>query len=335
MFFLYSLQTETFRMLVTKGQTYLLRVVNAAMNDELFFSIANHTLKVVGMDGSYIKPITTNYILITPGQSMDILLDANQTNSLYYMAAAPYSTGTNVSFDNTTATAILRYNGSYTPPSSPSFPILPAFNDTQAATNFTSQLRSLADADHPISVPLTIDKHMIITVSVNTLPCAGNSCAGRNGSRLSASLNNISFVKPTIDILQAYYNSINGVFRTNFPDAPPLIFNFTADDFPLSLLTPTRATEVKVLEYNTTVELVYQGTNLVAGESHPMHLHGYSFYVVGSGFGIFDKDKNPLGYNLVDPPKVNTIGVPKNGWVAIRFKASNPGKLDTNSTHKN
>lgn len=84
---------------------------------------------------------------------------------------------------------------------------------------------------------------------------------------------------------------------------------------------------MKVLEYNSTVELVLQGTNLAAGTNHPMHIHGYSFYVVGWGFGNFDKDKDPLGYNLVDPPLQNTIAVPKNGWATIRFKADNPGKL--------
>ncbi|KAJ8647052.1 hypothetical protein MRB53_000075 [Persea americana] len=317
-------KSGTFRMLVKKGKTYLLRLVNAAMNSEHFFSVANHNLTVVGMDGSYIKPITTNYVMITPGQTMDILIQANQPPSLYYMAAIPYSSG-NLSFDNTTTTAILRYSGNYSQPSSPIFPTLPIFNDTRAATNFTKRLRSLADDDHPIFVPLTIDKHLILTVSVNTLSCPGNSCQGPNGSRLSASLNNISFQNPKIDILQAYYKGINGVFGKDFPDAPPLIFNFTADHFPLSLLTPKLATKVKVLEYNSTVELVYQGTNLVEGENHPLHLHGYSFYVVGTGFGNFDKDKDPLAYNLVDPPKLETVGIPRNGWVAIRFKASNPG----------
>ncbi|GLT59221.1 hypothetical protein SLA2020_320540 [Shorea laevis] len=39
----------------------------------------------------------------------------------------------------------------------------------------------------------------------------------------------------------------------------------------------------------------------------------------------FDKDKDPLMYNLVDPPLQNTIHIPKDGWVAIRFKAKNPG----------
>ena len=87
-----------------------------------------------------------------------------------------------------------------------------------------------------------------------------------------------------------------------------------------------------ILDYNTNVELVFQGTSLVGGNDHPMHLHGFSFYVVGSGLGNFDKDKDPLGYNLVDPPLQNTIAVPIDGWTAIRFKADNPGSsLYTNT----
>lgn len=80
-----------------------------------------------------------------------------------------------------------------------------------------------------------------------------------------------------------------------------------------------------VLEYNASVELVLQGTNVLASDNHPVHLHGYSFYVVGWGFGNFNPKKGPLSYNLVDPPQESTVGVPKNGWVAIRFRADNPG----------
>ncbi|GFZ09991.1 laccase/diphenol oxidase family protein [Actinidia rufa] len=111
---------------------------------------------------------------------------------------------------------------------------------------------------------------------------------------------------------------------TVFPSVPPLIFNYTADYQPLILQTPKRGLEVKVLEYDSDVELVLQGTSLVAGIEHPMHLHGYSFYVVGGGFGNFDEYKDPLSYNLVDPPLRNTIVVPKKGWIAVRFKANNP-----------
>lgn len=302
-------------------------MVNAAVDTILFFAIAHHNLTVVGTDGSYTKPLTSNYIAISPGQTLDVLLHANQISNLYYMSARAYSSGVNVPFDNTTTTALIQYSGNYSL-SSPALPYLPYYNDTTAVFNFLENLRSLANKDHPIDVPLiSINTRLISTISVNTFPCSENHpCEGPNGTRLSASMNNISFVDPFIDILEAYYKHINGVYGYRFPRLPPLMFNFTADYLPIILEIPERGTEVRVLNYNSTVEIVMQGTNLVAGIDHPMHLHGHSFFVVGLGFGNFDKDKDPLKYNLIDPPLMNTVTVPRNGWAAIRFRANNPGK---------
>lgn len=314
---------------MVQGATYLLRIINAAMSDILFLSVANHSLTIVGTGASYTKPSTTNYITISPGQTIDALLLADQLPDRYYIAARAYASGVNVSFDNTTTTAVVQYYGQYYPLQSPSLPYLPSYNDTFAYFNFSRSLRSLASESHPIDVPLNMTTQLISTVSVNTIPCADNSCDGPNGTRLAASMNNISFVTPSIDILQAYYSNISGVFGDQFPHLPPFIFNFTADYQPLILEVPNRRTEVLVLDYESTVELVLQGTSLVAGIEHPMHLHGYSFYVVGSGFGNYDKDKDPLTYNLVDPPLQDTIAVPKNGWTTIRFRANNPGNCLT------
>ncbi|GFS46721.1 laccase 14 [Actinidia rufa] len=273
----------TYKLTVDYGKTYLLRVINAIMNEEVFFGLAKHNLTVIGMDGAYIKPLKTDYIIITPGQTMDILFTANRSPSHYYMAARASAA---VAYDNTTTTAVVKYSGNYTAPSTPTFPSLPDYEDIDAVTNFTRP----------------------------------------DGSRLAASLNNVSFEEPDIDLLQAYYRGIGGVFETDFPSVPPRFFNFTADEMPDNVLIPLKGTKVKVLKFNSTVEIVFQGTNVQkAAENHPMHLHGYSFYVVGSGFGNFNNVTDPKSYNLVDPPEVNTVGVPKNGWAAIRFRADNPG----------
>lgn len=72
------------------------------------------------------------------------------------------------------------------------------------------------------------------------------------------------------------------------------------------------------------MEVVFQDTAM-SNETHPMHLHGFAFYVVGMGVGNFDKTKDPSKYNLVDPPYQNTVTVPKLGWTAMRFRATNPG----------
>ncbi|GJZ94001.1 laccase/diphenol oxidase family protein [Tanacetum coccineum] len=313
---------DTFKLNVTYGKRYLLHMVNAAMNEIFFFKIANHSLTVLATDGGYTKPLTTDYVVISPGQTMDCMLEANQVGGgRYYMATRVYQAGI-FGIDNTTTTAIIQYDGDSNSSITPLYPLLPDYNDTTTVYEFLGSLKS----SEPHLFPLNrYDTRIISTVSINTIPCQNNSCAGPNGTRFAASMNNISFQLPTIDILEAYYYSINGVFGTQFPTAPPLYYNFTGTDFPAFLLTPNRATEVRVIEYGLITELVFQGTRMVAALDHPMHLHGYSFYIVGWGFGNFDKNTDPLNYNLVDPPLRNTVMVPVGGWAAIRFRAVNPG----------
>ncbi|KAG2665445.1 hypothetical protein I3760_15G007800 [Carya illinoinensis] len=313
----------TYRFPVQYGKTYLLRVVHAGMNEEMFFGIAKHNLTVVAQDAAYIKPITTDYVMMTPGQTMDILLTADQDPSYYYIAATPF-VDADVPYDSTNTSAILQYAGNYTPPSSPPYPSLPNVTDRDAADNFTSRIRALASNEHPINVPIEIDTQIFIAVSVNEIFCPNESCGGPNGNRLAASLNNISFLTPTIDILQAYYRNLTNVFTKDFPNEPLYAFNYTGD-VGNNTLYPSLGTNVTMIDYGAAVEIVFQGTNVQTPENHPMHLHGFSFYLVGTGYGNFNETTSPQTYNLVDPPEVNTIGVPKNGWATIRFIANNPG----------
>jgi laccase len=317
--------SETFRLPVKRGETYLLRIVNAALNTGHFFKIARHKFTVVAVDASYTKPYKTDVIVISAGQTADVLVTADQPVGKYYMAARPYNNQAAGAFDNTTTTAIIEYIG-YQNSTRPIFPKLPFYNDTPVVTKFSKALRSLASPEHPVEVPQTVHKSFISTVGLGLLPCeTGNTCEGPNGTRLSASMNNISFVDPTIAILQANYFGINGVFSTDFPSKPPHKFNYTGDDIPRNLWFPLPATKVKVLKYNATVQLVFQSTNIFVAENHPMHLHGYNFYVIGEGFGNYNPKTDPLKFNLVDPPERNTVIAPVSGWVAIRFKADNPG----------
>ncbi|XP_071737747.1 laccase-14-like [Rutidosis leptorrhynchoides] len=321
---------DTTRITVKKGKTYMLRMVNAAMNNVMFFAIKDHQLTVVGTDGAYTKPLKSNYVTISPGQTIDVILKANKPKNHYYMAAKFYSSNPSSLFDNATTTAIIQYNGNYTKPTSLVLPVLPVFNDSNASANFTRRLRSLASNDHPIDVPLTIKRKLLYTLSLNLLPCDSGkpnaTCVGPLGRRFAASINNMTFDLPKTSILTSYYRGMNGVYGDDFPDKPSFTFNYTSNSLDASVLDPPmNGTKVKVLNYNDTVEIVFQGTNILLGIDHPMHLHGYSFYVVGSGFGNFDRQRDPLNYNLVDPPLQQTIAVPRDGWTAIRFRANNPG----------
>ncbi|XP_058109594.1 laccase-17-like [Magnolia sinica] len=321
---------DTFKLKVKPGKTYLLRLINAALNDELFFSIANHTITVVEVDAIYIKPFNTKTILIAPGQTTNVLLKTkpHYPNAAFFMSARPYLTGLGT-FDNTTTAGLLEYekpNSSFPSTNLPIFkPSLPALNDTPYAANYSQRLRSLANSQFPANVPLTVDKRFFFTIGLGADPCPKNqTCQGPNGTKFSASINNISFVLPTTALLQAhFFGQSNGVYNTSFPNNPPFPFNYTGT--PPNNTFVSHGTKVRVLPFNTTVEVVLQDTSILGVESHPLHLHGFNFFVVGQGFGNFDRNKDPAKFNLVDPIERNTVGVPSGGWAVIRFRADNPG----------
>ncbi|KAK1271732.1 Laccase-3 [Acorus gramineus] len=314
---------------VSPGETHLYRIINAAMNNELFVSIAGHPMTVVAADASYTKPFTTPVLMLGPGQTTDILVTMNQPAGRYYIAALAYASAPGVAFDSTTTTAILDYKftGCSTQPGGPAaqpmLPLLPAFNDTFTATAFAAGIRSPTQ----VKLPDPVDEDLFFTVGIGLLDCKiGRTCGGPNGTRFTASMNNESFVLPsTLSILQAYRSGVPGVFTDDFPRAPPVQFDYTGANVPRELWQPVRGTKGLKLKYGSVVQIVLQGTNIVAGENHPIHLHGYDFYILAEGFGNFNPATDKARFNMVDPPLRNTVAVPVNGWSVIRFKADNPG----------
>ncbi|XP_031386005.1 laccase-17-like [Punica granatum] len=325
--------SDTFKLKVKPGKTYLLRLINAALNDELFFSIANHSLTVVEADALYVKPFPTDILLIAPGQTTNVLLKtkADPPMTTYLMAARPYFTGQGT-FDNTTMAGILEYVTARPRHSAMNsknltllLPFLPPINATNVVANFSQKFRSLANAQYPANVPQTVEKRFFFTVGLGTSPCPKNqTCQGPNGTKFAASVNNVSFALPSTALLQSYFfRKSNGVFTNDFPTTPLIPFNYTGT--PPNNTMVINGTKVVVLPFNTSVELVMQDASILGAESHPLHLHGFNFFVVGQGFGNFDPNKDPPKFNLVDPVERNTVAVPSGGWVAIRFLADNPG----------
>lgn len=297
------------------------------MNDELYFSIANHSVTIVEADALYIKPFETDVVVISPGQTTNVLLKTKPTSptATFIVAAAPYFTGLGT-FDNSTVAGILEYEH-YAPQANKAVinPTLPAVNATGFVANLTRKFRSLATAKFPANVPQTVQKRFFFTIGLGSSPCPADTiCQGPNGTKFAASVNNISFALPSTALLQSYFfGKSNGVYTTDFPAQPTNPFNYTGTAPNNTLVS--NATRTVVLQFNTSVEVVLQGTSILGAENHPLHLHGFNFFVVGEGFGNYDPNNDPANFNLVDPVERNTVGVPSGGWVAIRFFADNPG----------
>ncbi|KAF5785514.1 putative laccase [Helianthus annuus] len=308
-----------FQLSVENGKSYMLRIINAALNEELFFKIAGHKLTVVEVDATYVKPFTTDTIVIAPGQTTNAIITATKSSGMFMMAASPFMDSP-IAVDNKTATATLHYTGTLSTTST-TLTIPPPQNSTATANNFIDSLRSLNSKKFPANVPLKIDHSLYFTVGLGINKCP--SCKAGNGSRVVASINNVTFVMPTTALLQAHYFNKKGVFTTDFPGNPPVSFNYTGA--PPANLATSSGTKVYRLKYNSTVQLVLQDTSIISPENHPVHLHGFNFFAVGKGLGNYNPKVDPKNFNLVDPVERNTIGVPSGGWVAIRFRADNPG----------
>lgn len=317
-----------------KGKTYMLRIINAALNDELFFAVANHTLMVVEVDAVYTKPFSTPAIMIAPGQTTNVLLTANQvpdSSSMFPMAITTYLTSF-FPFDNSTALGFLKYTNHkpsksrVTPPST-TVPNLPEMTDTPFATRFAAKIRSLATSRYPCRVPKSIDKRFKIIISLNLQDCPeGKTCKGYKGKQFFASMNNQSFIRPMTSILECHYKNLTtSPLSFTFPDEPKNKYDFTGVDPWAGNLNTEFGTRLVSVAYGTNLEIVLQGTSLLNKENHPIHVHGHNFFIVGTGFGNYNVDVDPGRYNLVDPPERNTVPVPTGGWAAIRFKADNPG----------
>uniref|UniRef100_A0A6M2EXG9 laccase n=1 Tax=Populus davidiana TaxID=266767 RepID=A0A6M2EXG9_9ROSI len=173
-----------FTLHVESGKTYLLRIINAALNDELFFKIAGHNITVVEVDAAYTKPFSTDTIFIGPGQTTNALLTADKSVGKYLMAVSPFM-DTLVAVDNVTAIAFLRYKGTiaFSPPVL--LTTSPAINATPVTSTFMDNLRSLNSKKYPANVPLTVDHSLYFTIGVGIDPCA--TCV--NGSKAVGAIN--------------------------------------------------------------------------------------------------------------------------------------------------
>lgn len=79
------------------------------------------------------------------------------------------------------------------------------------------------------------------------------------------------------------------------------------------------------LELNKVYELdMVDVTTIEDISSHPIHLHGNSFQVID--MGTEEQLKSGKIKNAKHPPVIkDTVVLPRNGFVRVRFRATNPG----------
>ncbi|KAJ6791887.1 putative L-ascorbate oxidase [Iris pallida] len=299
---------------VVPGKTYRFRIACITSLSAISFGFEGHNMTVVEADGYYVKPFVVDSLYLYSGETYSVLVKADQDPSRNYWASVNVVSRKP---DTPTGTAILNYypnHPSRAPPTAP--PAGPLWNDTAARLNQSVAIR--AHPDHVEAPPAASDRTIVLLNTQNKV----------DGGHVRWALNNVSFTLPDTPYLVALKYKLKRAFDAR---PPPESYDYRGYDIRSAPPNPnaTSSSSIYRLGFNTTVDVVLQNANTLNpnnSETHPWHLHGHDFWVLGHGAGKFDPSAHPAGvFNLVDPIQKNTVPVHPYGWTALRFRADNPG----------
>ncbi|KAM3192048.1 hypothetical protein ACQJBY_069347 [Aegilops geniculata] len=305
---------------VEPGRTYRLRIASTTSLSALNVQIQGHDLTVVEADGNPVEPFTVPDIDIYSGESYSVLLTTNHTPTFYRSGSFWISVGVRGRPPKTLpATAVLRYTNSRFPwPGSPP-PATPAWYDLQRSKDFAHRIKARKNAAEAPPPPRTEQVNRTI-VMLNTQTLVGG--------HMKWAVNNVTLTLPATPYLGAYFYGVqssafdaSGEAPNGFPrgydiDLPPANNSYET----------TLSDRVYELPHGAVVDVVLQNADMRRdndSETHPWHLHGHDFWVLGYGEGRYTTDGERL--NTEDPPLRNTVVVFPHGWTAIRFVADNVG----------
>ncbi|KAJ7956866.1 L-ascorbate oxidase [Quillaja saponaria] len=297
---------------VIPGKTYRLRIGSLTSLSALTFQIEGHNMTVVEADGHYVEPFVIKNLFIYSGETYSVLVKADQDPSRNYWATTSV-----VSRNRTTPSGLATFNyypnhPRRSPPTVP--PPGPVWNDVESRLAQSLAIKSHQNYIH--KPPQTTDRLIVFLNTQNQVD-----------GRVRWSVNNVSFNLPHTPYLIALKENLTDAFDQT---PPPTGYDFVNYDI-FKRTNKTNATSsdgIYKLQFNTTVDIVLQNANdmnINNSETHPWHLHGHDFWVLGYGKGKFDIFNDPRNYNLENPIMKNTVAVHPFGWTALRFRADNPG----------
>ncbi|CAG9817316.1 unnamed protein product [Phaedon cochleariae] len=312
--------------IVTKGKRHRFRVAHTGgiKGCPITVSIDNHLLKVVAVDGNPINAQEVSSITLSKGERLDFVLKANQAAGAHYLRASSTCDGKEIS-----GGAIVSYLGT-----SDGVTVGKKLGGMRDPRRFRTSFCGNKDGD-------------VCLGAVRSMEKMAEELGGDVDRKFYIGFDHIhkdvEFDQTGFTSVRMQVHRLNNISFT-FPPCPLLT---QPGDVPLDLMCnefnlPDRCKgkdtcECVHLEHiplgsRTEIVLIDESGD---EEEHIFHLHGHQFYVLGSR--IFDKplaradvrkldqENKLLKRNLMHPVLKDTIRVPRNGVVVIRFLANNPG----------
>ncbi|XP_035674595.1 laccase-2-like [Branchiostoma floridae] len=329
---------------VREGGKIRMRLIHAGGDNNFKVSIDQHALRVLASDGHDIEPLTVDAIILSPGERFDFELDASASPDVYWIRAETLREGTCVSchFDRVNVTitpddvvedarAVLVYEGS------------------SSKQDPTSQPHHCT-AENPcifLNCPFEgypEDRQIVCVGIANTSsPASSQGDAVEDddveeyflnlGFHVGSNINGHRFLPPTSPLYQSR--------STNMIIPCP----------PQKCQKGCKCTHILDLPFNKTIQLVLASYRKpgFGNAHHNIHIHGYTFDVVASGYPNFNRTtgvvthgnpdvvwsnqqystvtwrQGPPSLKVKNAPRKDTVLLPAPGYMVVRFRSDNPG----------
>ncbi|XP_039747362.1 laccase-5 [Pararge aegeria] len=338
--FMTNTPLEVFTM--TPGKRYRFRIINAfASVCPAQITFEGHDLTLIATDGEPVQPVKINTIISFSGERNDVVIHANKESASWIQVRGLGECGNK----RTQQLAILRYaRGPYQPSSPPptydvGLPQGVVMNPLDAICDVkrndaicVSNLKSAKPIDKAIlqerpdvKIFLPFRFHFYKPNDLFKENTYKNYLVAPTGDHVLSLVDEISYTAPPAPPLSQMH------------ELPPELF-CNGDNRPADCTADCRCTHMIDVPLNSIVEIVLVDEVQSPNLSHPFHLHGTSYSVIGMGRSpdknikkinlkhALDLDRKGLLHRQYDlPPLKDTIAVPNNGYVVIRLKADNPG----------
>nr|XP_046484960.1 uncharacterized protein LOC124220309 isoform X2 [Neodiprion pinetum] len=333
---------------VKQGKRYRFRMINAFCTvcpAELSFQ--NHDMTVIASDGEHLQPVSASVLTSYAGERYDFIIDASQSVGTYWIRVRAIGECSGPAVQQY---GILRYEGGPDLPTSEQPLYSQSFAQglilNSASSNVCSTSTQPIDGNLCASgfrSALPVDKEILKSVPDFKFYLPSGFVTFPNTEIFTPNTYLQYFVPPQRVAVASVINNISFV-------SPPAPLISQRNDIPLELIcngenlpengdgSYCACTHVLSVPLNAVVEIVFCDAAPQSGLSHPFHLHGNAFRIIGMGASadpsvtvlnattIRDLDRRGLLVrNFDQPPAKDTAIIPSNGYLITRFLANNPG----------
>lgn len=301
--------TEIAHFNLARNQNHRLRFINVGAFAEFQIQVDEHGFAVIEVDGTDVQPAYYHRLNMSPGQRYSIVVSTNVTSSDLFWIRARMITACfaepNPSLESEVR-AVLQY----------------ALDDDPLEFSPRNASRTPQSRGWNEVVELVCrDMNTTELIPVTVVPASRDAHA-------------FFYVRSNFEIgawklSRGFFNTSSWRSDVRSPSLERFIQGYTAKNQSFT----SALTGVNEQSFNIDRELVIQVDGIKTIDilvdnfddgNHPLHLHGYKYFVLAQGHGYFDHQMYDT-IDLSNPLRRDSASVEAFGWILIRIITDNPG----------